>query len=102
MRYPNSDMISTYKGHTEGTHHSCEVLLRDDEIVVEYTDDNVRVTYHGHKTADGHYAVQHDEDGCRYSGTLRRTEEDLLEGEWQTTLAGSIYSSGTWSIELAS
>ena len=30
MRYPNSEMISTYAGHAEGTHHHCEVLLRDD------------------------------------------------------------------------
>ncbi len=48
MRYPNSEMISTYAGHTEATHHRCELLLRGDSIVVEHMDDNVRVTYHGH------------------------------------------------------
>ncbi|HCF3807574.1 hypothetical protein ACIUZJ_03055 [Pseudomonas aeruginosa] len=100
MRYPNSKMISTYTGHTEGTHHRCEVLLRDDSIVVEYMEGNARVTYHGHQTAEGLYAVQQDSDGYRYSATLRRTDEDLLEGEWQTTRAGALYSSGTWSIEL--
>ena len=44
MRYPNSEMISTYAGYAEGTHHHCEVLLRDDSIVVEYVDDGTRVT----------------------------------------------------------
>jgi hypothetical protein len=101
MHYPNSEMISTYAGYTEEERRRCEVLLRDDEIVVEYLDDNVRVTYHGHKSADGHYAVQQDEDGYRYSAILRRTAEDLLEGEWQTNRLGASYSNGTWSIELA-
>ena len=100
MRYPNSEMISTYAGHAEGTHHHCEVLLRDDSIVVEYVDDGTRVTYHGHQTADGLYSVQQDSGGYRYSATLKQTDEDLLEGEWQTTCAGTLYSSGTWSIEL--
>ena len=100
MRYPNSEMISTYNGYTEGTHHHCEVLLRDDSIVVEYVDDGTRVTYHGHQTADGLYAVLQDTDSYRYSATLRRTAEDLLEGEWQTIRASTLYSSGTWSIEL--
>jgi len=100
MRYPNSEMISTYAGYTEGERRRCEVLLRDDAIVVEYLDDNVRVTYHGHKTADGHYSVQQDEDGYCYRAILRRIAEDLLEGEWQADRPGASYSNGTWSIEL--
>ncbi len=100
MRYPNSEMISTYTGHPEGTLHRCEVLLRDGSIVVEYLDDGARVTYHGQQTGDSSYAIEQDSAGYRYNATLKRTEEDLLEGEWQTTRAGTIYSSGTWSIAL--
>lgn len=100
MRYPNSEMTSTYSGHTGGTRHRCEVLLRSDAIVVDYMDENVRTIYHGHAAGDGLYTVQHDSDGYLYSATLRRTDEDLLEGEWQTSRAGTIYSSGAWSIEL--
>ncbi|GEM_PF-4086272 len=100
MRYPNSEMISTYAGYTEGELHRCEVLLRDNAIVDEYVDDGARIAYHGHKTLEGVYTIQQDSEGHRYNAILRRTDEDLLEGEWQTTRAGTLYSSGTWSIEL--
>lgn len=98
--YPNSEMISTYAGYTGEEHCHCTVVLRDDEIVVEYMDGSARITYHGRMTEHGHFILQHDEDGYRYSATLRRTAEDLLEGKWQTNRPGATYSNGTWSIEL--
>ena len=99
MRYPNSEMFSTYEGDKEGSRHRCAVLLRDDSIVVEYVDDNIRTTYKGHLTAEGEYTLRLEEEGYTYSATLKRIDEDMLEGDWKENSGGTL-SGGTWSIEL--
>lgn len=100
MRYPNSEMFSTYDHNKGRKHHSCNVLLRDDSIVVEYAEDNVRTTYQGHLSANGHYALKLEAEDYFYSATLVRIDGDLLEGRWQENSGGTL-NSGTWSIELA-
>lgn len=100
MRYPNSEMISTYDGYTEGTRHTCEVLLREDAIVVEYLDGNARITYPSKVTDDGGYALELVTPDYAYSATLALTDEDILEGRWQETSGDGTRSAGTWCIEL--
>lgn len=100
MNYPNSEMISTYDGCSEGKWHRCNVLLRDNAIVVEYVDDKERTTYMGTLTGADHYGLRFETDNYVYTATLVRVEEDLLEGHWQESSYGAA-NSGTWSIELA-
>ena len=100
MKYANSEMISTYDGKTEGARHRCTVVLREEAIVVEYFEDDVRTTYSGVMKTTGHYVLCLEAENYIYTATLNRIDEDLLKGHWQERYNGAT-NSGTWSIELA-
>ncbi len=65
---------------------------------MKYVDEGSRINYHGHKILEGVYVIQQDSENYRSNTTLMRTDEDLLEGEWQRNRAGTLYISGTWRL----
>ncbi|MHC8286161.1 hypothetical protein ACYZUD_04895 [Pseudomonas sp. XS1P51] len=103
MNFPNSRMYHSTDG-IEGEQLSpCQVVLRDDVMVVEYVDGaGNRATYHARQVAEGQFEIRQEleDDDYLYTATLRRETSDFYDGEWSQRY-GNEYKKGLWSIELA-
>lgn len=75
---------------------NCNLLIRNDELILEYVEDDVAYRYSG-KKVDGIYLVTGEEiEGNRIvgNGQIYKTKNNLYEGTWVQD-----YEEGTWVIE---
>lgn len=103
LNFPNSRMYSTVDGIAGEQLNACNVVLRDEVMVIEYvTQEGSRVTYQARQVAQGQFEIRQEleDDDYLYTGALHREASDFYEGTWYQRY-GNEHKQGSWSIELA-
>jgi hypothetical protein len=77
------------------TDYPCTVKLTDEEIIVEYEEDDQIVQYRGRNNGDGHFELTSKEVGGRASLHMFHSSR-ILEGSWRES-----GERGMWIIRLA-
>lgn len=100
MRFANSLMTTYFDGTDGGQTEPCVVILRDDELVIEYRRNGLASSYKGALQQDLYQLRYWPEiEGFTGIASLRWSEPKLMEGVW-IEQEGGAPSTGTWEIEL--
>jgi hypothetical protein len=103
MNFEKSRMYYSVDGVDGAQLIPCQVMLRDDSLIIEYVDEGgSRVTYQANKNDDGAFEVRQElaADDYLYTALLYLEETDFYGGTWHQRY-GNQHKRGSWSIELA-
>ncbi|MBU0801504.1 MAG: hypothetical protein KKB56_17595 [Gammaproteobacteria bacterium] len=95
-------MYSSTEGVEGEVMYHCDVVVRDQMVVIEYRDEYGTVTtYQAQEKTTGAYQIDLESEGDDYfyRATLNLVEPDYYEGCWSQRY-GNEYKKGQWSIEI--